>query len=165
MYITRTISSFIDKLKRREIKVLRFGKSDVQTSVEVGPYGIDSNPIKDMIAIYSETSEKGKTVIVGYMNKNQLAEPGEVRLYSTDENGSLKNYIWIKNNEEIEIGGSGNNLVRYNQLDQAMADLASYLDQQFNLISSGISTAGGAYAPTPAQIDISGAKADKLKTE
>jgi hypothetical protein len=165
MFITKTISTLLDKLKRREIKVLRFGKSDIQTPIEVGPYGIDSNPIKDMIAIYSETSERGKAVIVGYMNKNQLAQPGEFRAYSTDNNGGLKTYIWLKNNGNMEIGGDTNFLVRYNQLNQELQNFALFMNEQFALIATGISAGGGSYTPGNAQIDISEAKTEKIKTE
>lgn len=165
MQIVKTISTELDKLKRRVIKVLRYGKSDIQTSIEVGPYGVDSNPIKDMIAIYSESGEKGKTIIVGYINKNQLAEPGETRFYSTDDNGGLKNYIWLKKNGDIEIGGNASHMVRFEQLDTEMQNLANFLTQQFTLISTGISTAGGAYTPGVAEINISQAKTPKIKTD
>jgi hypothetical protein len=50
------------------------GKSDVRECIEVSPYGIDSNPIKDMIALYGPTGENGKDVIIGYLNKNRTAE-------------------------------------------------------------------------------------------
>ncbi len=68
MDLVKIISTEIDNLKRRVVKFFRMGKSDVRTSLEANAYGIDSNPIKDMIAIYSDTSLNGKTVILGYIN-------------------------------------------------------------------------------------------------
>ena len=62
----------------------------MQTSIEAMPYGVDSNPIKDMVAVYSETTGKGETVIIGYLNKNLKAEVGEFRTFSTDSNGGRK---------------------------------------------------------------------------
>jgi hypothetical protein len=47
MQLTRVISTQLDSLNRRLIKVLRFGKSDVQTPFQALPHGIDSNPVKD----------------------------------------------------------------------------------------------------------------------
>jgi hypothetical protein len=162
--IVKVLSTFFDKLNRREIKVLRYGKSDVQTALETSPYGIDSNPIEGMMAIYAETNEKGKTVIVGYLNKNQLSESGEIRLYSTDDQGELKTYLWLKKDGNIELGGNSDNLVRYSPLDSALKNLALSINQQLTLIASGITTAGGAYTPQQIDIDIADAKIDEIKT-
>ena len=60
MNLVKVISSEIDNTKRRIVKFLRYGKSDVQTSFEAMPFGIDSSPTKDMIAIYAPTGENGK---------------------------------------------------------------------------------------------------------
>jgi len=54
-----------------------------------------------------------------------LAESGETRFFSTDDNGTLKNYIWLKKTGNIEIGGSSDNMVRYSKLEQAFNQLKS----------------------------------------
>lgn len=100
----------------RSVKVLRYGKSDVQTPSEIAPYGLDSNPIKDMIAMYASTNESGETAIIGYINKNQKALPGEFRTFCTDENGTEKFYTWLKKDGTIEIGGDTNFAVKFNEL-------------------------------------------------
>lgn len=125
MDLTKVLSTNIDSLMRRVVKVLRFGKSDVQTALDVSSYGIDSHPIKDMIAVYSDTSEKGKTVIIGYINKNKLAEIGELRLFSTNSTGTEQFYTWLKNDGTMEIGGDGDNMVRYSELEIAFNQLKS----------------------------------------
>jgi hypothetical protein len=125
--LTKTISTELDSLKRRLVKVLRYGKSDVQTCIQALPYGVDSNPIKDMVAVYCETSEKGKVAIVGYFNKNQLAEVGEYRTFSTDENGVVKFYTWLKNDGTMEIGGDTNFAVKYNELKSEYDKTKTYL--------------------------------------
>lgn len=105
MQLVKTISTELDNLSRRVVKFLRFGKSDVQTSLNIAPYGIDSNPIKNMVAVYSETNDKGKTVILGYVNKDLLAEPGEVRMFSTDVSGELQGYVWVKKDGKVFLNG------------------------------------------------------------
>jgi hypothetical protein len=162
--LTKVFSSSLDKISRRVVKFLRNGKSDVQTAEESGPYGVDSNPIKNMIAVYARTEQAGQNVLIGYINKGQLAAAGEIRIYSTDEDGWLKTYVWCKNNGDILLGGEADNAVRFSPLDQEMTNLANFINQQLLLIATGIATGGGSYSPGTLTIDISQAKADKIKT-
>ena len=52
MNFVKITSTSIDELSRRIIKFLRLGRSDVQDSIQVAPFGFDSCPVKDMIAVY-----------------------------------------------------------------------------------------------------------------
>ena len=167
--LIKVISSDFDDVKRRVVKLLRLGYSDVQTSDQANPHGIDSNPVKDMIAVYAETAQKGETVIIGYLNKDQLAEPGETRIYSTDANGVFKTSIWLKADGTIEVGGNTKNLVRYQELEAAFNELT----QNFNAFVEKYNahTHSGATAPIiPAAIatqttaDISQSKIEEIKT-
>lgn len=124
MFLTKVDSTEV-KEELREVKVLRLGDKDVQTANEVSPFGIDSNPLKDMIAVYGETSNNGDTVIVGYLNENRLAQIGELRIYSTDDKGEEKFYTWLKNDGTMEIGGDTDNMVRYSELETAFNELKS----------------------------------------
>lgn len=151
--LVKVLESSIDALNRRLVKVLRLGKSDIQTPFAVAPYGVDSNPIKDMIAVYSDTGEKGKTVIIGYINKNQIADKGELRLFSTDSLGVEKKYIWLKNDNTIEIGGDIDNMVRYSALATA-----------FNILLTDLNAARAALSLPPSIADISGSKINEIKT-
>lgn len=162
--ITKVISTSFDDLQRRIIKVLRKGKSDVQTPMEAVPFGIDSNPIKDMIAVYGQTEEKGKTVIIGYIDKNKLAASGETRLYSTDNNGSLKTYVWLKNDGTMEIGGNTKHMVRYEELNTALQNFKTLMQTELGKIQTGIIAGGGSYTPGSLTIDVSPAKIDNIKT-
>lgn len=172
MDLVKVISSELDSTKKRIVKFLRLGKSDVRTSVEVGPFGIDSSPVKDMIAIYSPTSINGKTVIIGYVNKNQLADVGEVRMYSTDSSGVQKFYTWLKNDGTFEIGGKTDNAVRYSKLETAFNQLKSDFNTfiaAYNLHTHAGVTAGSSVtaitAPgTVSSADISPAKINEIKT-
>lgn len=165
MILVKILSSALDDLQRRIPKFKRFGNSDVQTSFESGPYGIDSSPIKDMVAVYSETGEKGKTVIVGYINKNQLADVGETRLFSTDAQGVLKSYAWLKNDGTIEFNGNENNLVRYTPLNSGLEAQKELINIELAKIAAAINAIVPlSYTPTPITIDISTSKVDELKT-
>ena len=164
MNLVKVISTQYDSFQKRMIKVLRFGKSDVQTPHEAAPYGVDSNPIKDMVAVFSETLEKGKPVIVGYLNKNQLAEPGEIRHFSTDSNGNLKFYTWLKSDGTMEIGGNVDNMVRHAKLDLALQQQVNLINTELAKISAAVAVAGGSYVVAPISLDISPAKIDEVKT-
>ena len=171
--ITKVISTSFDDLQRRIIKVLRKGKSDVQTPMESAPFGIDSNPIKDMIAVYGQTEEKGKTVIIGYIDKNKLAASGETRLYSIDNNGNLKTYVWLKNDGTMEIGGNTKHMVRYEELQTAFNQLKQDLNTFITIFNShthtgvtiGVGSTSTTTTPgTTSSADISPAKIDNIKT-
>lgn len=157
-------STSFDNLARRVVKLLRFGKNDVQSPIEAAPYGHDSNPIKDMIAIYGTTQRQGDTVVVGYINVNQLAEVGENRLYSTNANGDLQTYVWLKNNGDILLGGDADNAVRYSPLNNELSSFKTQVQAELAKIQIAIAGVGGVYTPGTLSLDISQAKTDKIKT-
>lgn len=169
----KTYSSEVIDQGRRLVKFLRFGKSDVQTALQVAPYGIDSNPVKDMVAIYAPTQQKGETVVIGYINKNQLANVGEFRMFSTDENGTLKFAIYLKNDGTVEIGGNTKNMTRFQELESGFNELRSDFNahvQKFNAhthpgVQSGGAVTGATTTPSdPSAASIAGAKIDQIKT-
>lgn len=156
-------SSSFDSLKSRVIKFLRFGLNDTQTATEAVPFGIDSNPVKDMIAIYSKTSTMGEAVIIGYINENQLADPGETRIFSTDSSGGLKTYIWLKADGKIQLGGTADNAVRFSKLEDGFNQLKSDFN---NFLTHVHGTAGTPTTPPalPSTASISDAKIDEIQT-
>ncbi len=169
----KTISSEKDSLQRRIIKFLRFGNSDVQTSQEVSPHGIDSVPYKDLIAVYGKTESTGKTVVIGYLNKDRLADVGENRLFSTDSNGQLSTYIWLKNDGTMEIGGDTDNMVRFSKLKDAFDELkndfnnfvsTTYATHTHVSASPGSPTAVPVPLGTTSAANIDPAKIDEIKT-
>lgn len=171
--ISTELENFGNNLKRRIIKLLRYGTSDFQTTFEAAPYGLDSNPIKDTVGVYADTGDKGSAVIIGYLNKKQLADVGEFRTYSTDKEGNLKFYTWIKNNGTMELGGNTKNLARFQELEQAFNQLKddfNKLVQAYNShkhigVTAGNSVSGiTQQIATQSQADISGAKIDEIKT-
>ena len=172
MNIVKVLSTRISETKRL-IKFLRYGKSDVQENYEVAPFGVDANPTKDMIAIYSKTDEIGNSVILGYINKNQLAEIGENRIYSTDADGVLSFYLHLKNDGTANFGGDTDFMVRYSELESAFNELKDDFNTLVNTFNThvhpGVTSGGASTSPTPtsgttSSADISGAKIEEIKT-
>lgn len=174
MNLVKVISTELDDISRRIVKFLRKGKGDVQTAPECAPYGIDSNPVKDMIAVYGQTGVKGKQVVLGYINKNQLAAVGENRIYSTDSEGTLSFAIHLKADGTCEIGGTADNLVRFANtkavIDEIQSDIAS-IKQVFSTWvpvpmdgGAALKTAATTWAATPLTEDIDSSKIDEIKT-
>jgi len=161
--ISKIISSTIDK-GRRILKILRLGKEDIQTSYESSPFGIDSNPTKDMIAIQMETAERGKTVIVGYINVNQIADVGELRLYSTNSQGVEQGYLYLKNDGNLELNGNVDNAMKFIPMNTALQNQVLLINAELVKIAAGLNAiVPGSYVPTPITLDITGAKVDTVK--
>lgn len=114
MFIVRVNETSFSNVKERLIKFLGWGKNDVQIQKEAAPYGVDSNPIKGMVAIYAQTANGSESVVVGYINKNQLSEVGEHRIYSTNSDGELQASVWLKANGDTEIKAGDSNKVKIN---------------------------------------------------
>lgn len=146
------------------IKFLRYGKDDVHESLQVLPHGIDSNPVKDMVAVYSPTDDKGDSVILGYILKKALVDKGEIKIFSTDDQGTEKFFLHCKKDGTAIFGGQNDNLVRYNPLASAHASLDAAINAELTKIAAGLAGVGGAYVPSPINTNILGAKITQIKT-
>lgn len=145
---------------KRILKVLEFG---TKTADECAPFGIDSVPIKDMTAIYMNTSNNSESVIVGYINTNQLAAEGETRLFSVDASGALKAFVWLKANGNIEINGNAYNSVRFEPLKTGLNNQDALINTELAKIATAIGTLGGVYVPATVTTNVDAAKNDTVK--
>lgn len=136
--------SFLEKTFRI-FKVTQYG---VKTADSCEPFGDDSNPLKGMTAIFAESETNGNSVIIGYIDKNKLAEVGEKRLFSLKEDGSLAAFAWLKNNGDIYLNGDSDNLLKYKPFEQLFADLDQKINAELTKIQTGIIQGGGSYTPT-----------------
>lgn len=141
----------------RMIKVEQFGAKE---PYECSPFGFDSNPIKDMVAIYSDTSENGEPVIIGYINENQLSEPGELRLYNSD-----KGYIWIRNNNTIELNGDKRTIVAFQDLKTELENTIVKVNAELVKIQTAITALGGAYTQTNVEVNIDSSEVKDVKVK
>lgn len=161
--LTTVIKSFIEK-GRQIVKVLRYGEHDVQEAEQVAPFGIDSAPVKGMVAVFAETSVSGEPIVVGYMNEDALAQMGETRLFATNADGKLKTFIWLHNDGTMELGGKVDNAVRYMPLNQGLQNYNALIGTELAKIATAIGTLGGAYVVAPPTIDVSASKIIEIKT-
>lgn len=164
MNLIKVISTSVNTLNQRVIKMFRFSRLDVQTALEVSPYGFDSNPVAGMVAVYAPTTDKGETMIIGYINKNQKAGVGELRLFSTNASGDEKFYTWLKSDGTYEMGGKVDNAVRYAKLNLALQNEVAKINAELGKINGAIVALGGTYAVSPITLDISAAKINEIKT-
>lgn len=160
IYFSKFFESAVE-LGKRILKVQQFG---AKSANEVSPFGVDANPIKGMTAIYAETSNNSETVVIGYINENQLANSGEVRLYSVDENKALKSFIWIKNDNTIEFNGNSYSMVRFEPLKQGINNKDILINSELAKIATAINAiAPGSYVPGNITTNIDSAKNEDLK--
>lgn len=163
MNLVKIDSFTFDTVKRRVLKFLRKSRN-AETATDASPFGYDGAPIKDMRAIYMASGEKGKDVIVGYLNTNLKAAAGEVRLFSLDANGEQSTLIWLHNNGIIDLGGTADNAVRYAKLNDAVTQHNAQVVAELGKISTAIANLGGAYTPGAVTFNIAQAKITEIKT-
>lgn len=172
--IITVISTSIVKL-RRIVKYMGFGKA-AATSKQALPYGIDSSPIKDSRGICVDTAKYGYSYITGYVDQENKAATGEIRVFSTSATGTQMAYIWAKSTGTIELNGAIHNPVRYLPLDTALQAESGLINTNLGAILAnltqlnvavGVLVPGSITAPyviTPVTINITAAKIDDIKT-
>ena len=145
---------------QRILKVLQYGP---KTANECGPFGLDSSSLPEYTAIYAETANVGESLIIGYIQKTQLSNPGETRLFSLDSNGLLKAEIFCKADGTIILNGGGFNSVRYENLNSELQKLKTDINTELLKVQTAITTLGGTYANAPLNLDLTTAKSDTIK--
>jgi hypothetical protein len=175
MNLVKINSSALNSIGQRMMKFLRYGAKDVQTAIEGGPHGMDSRAVENSIAIYAKLDEE--TVVIGYLLRDKLAEVGETRLYSTNTDGELKAYVWLKNDGIMHLSGDNDFAVSFNNLKTEF----NALKADHNTLADKWNTFCAAYLPgspstlgTPPTLatstvmpnasDIDNAKNTKIKT-
>lgn len=163
LFSGKITDSLVEK-SRRFIKFIGMGRDDVKKHRAIAPWGSESVPPKDAIAIYGHTSVNGETVVLGYINKDALAamNPGESRIFATDANGSLQYYLHFKDDGTAELGGTGNWLVKYNELKAELDKLKTTVNTHTHTGNLGGPTSA---LLVPNTSDFSLCKHDKVKTK
>ena len=172
----KVISSIVTN-SQRLIKHLGLGNADVQESRELSPFGVDTRPVKDVLGVRMDTTEKGISVIVGYVQSNRVAKEGESRFYSTDTSGQEVAYMYLTDAGDLELNGNDDNAVRFSELEKGYNELKSDFNALVTAYNSHIhiTTATVGPSPTPGVIapttstgqsssaSISASKVDKVK--
>jgi hypothetical protein len=154
------IKSSVIEAGKRILKVEQFG---AKTAKEAYPFGFDSVPPEGFTAIFAETTNKDASVIVGYINKNQLAEVGASRMYALGESGEVSGFVYVRASGVLELNGSDFSAVRYENLKAKIYLLQTQINSQWPLIAAGIATGGGTYTPTSVNVDFSNTQSPTVK--
>lgn len=175
---TKILSTEI-KEGERIAKVETLGPNDISTLAVLAPFGDDSAPPAGLTGTMSETGASGEGVLLGVQSDHNVATNGEKRIYSTTTDGKeVKAFIMLRVDGTMELLGTGDFLVKFNEMNSAFGQLKSDFDSLVNLYNAHIhvttATVGptavpGVIAPTastgsPTTADMSAAKAENLKT-
>ena len=152
-------SSSIEQGKRI-LKVFQFG---AKTAKESSPFGFDSSAPENWTAIFGETSNKGESVIIGYINKNQLAEVGSSRMYALGSSGEVVGYVHSRASGVLELNGSAYSGVRFQNLKIATDQADSLINAEFAKIAVSIAALGGSYIVAPVSTNLTSTESQTVK--
>lgn len=178
--LSNKITSVLNSIKQRIVKVNGQGSYDPRTAYDVAPFGIDSVPPAGWKAVYSKTAVDGNEVLVGYINQNATSVEGELKLYSMDGSTQAITLI-LRTDGTMELGGSTKHLARYEELATAYNSLKDTVDKlvtAFNSHTHATAPTGPIAPPSPIPTvipppvipvlpptgDITPAKINELKT-
>ena len=159
-----TLSKVRDFLIENGKRILKVQEYGAKTAKVAANYGDDSQPLKNMTAIYSPTAVNSEPVIIGYINTNQVAKEGEKRIFSQSLDGSLSFAIHLKTDGSCEIGGNVDNAVRFSALQSSLASSDTLLNAELAKIATAIGSLGGVYTVATVATDISSSKINEIKT-
>lgn len=156
-YISSTIKNAI-----RKLTVVRFGKTDIVTANECLPFGVDSQGIPNMIAVYSDTKINGEPVIIGWLNRSAIANVGEIRLFSTDSSGSPVYNVKLSNEGILYMGVSKNFDTSYNDFLVKFNELKAGFDQLVNDYNAHTHETGTGESSIPTTLSVASIDASKI---
>jgi hypothetical protein len=124
MIVSRYITTTTSEGKRLNT-VVCFGtdNTDPRQGYNVAPFGFDSVGTQNLQAVYADTANNRYPIILGWLNTSVVAQEGESRMYSTDSNGGVVGYVYLKNNGELNLLGDSNWAVKYTELASQFNEL------------------------------------------
>jgi hypothetical protein len=123
------------------IKVLSLGSRDINTLLNVQPYGIDSNPVKELKCVFAKTIGTEK-LFLGIIRKDTKAQTGQTRVYSEDVE------VWLRNGK-LELGGNNNFAVKYTELKQGYDQLVQQVNALITAYNAHTHPVNALPSPTP----------------
>ena len=145
---------------KRILKVLQFG---AKTANECAPFGFDSNAPEGFTAIFADTSNVEESVVLGYINKNQLAEIGSSRIFAVDDSGQVISFLHCRANGNIELNGAEYSSVRFENLKIATDNNNALINAELDKISLAISSLDGTYTPADISTNLTDSKSETVK--
>lgn len=145
---------------KRIVKVLQFG---AKTAKESYPFGFDSSAPDDLTAVYAETSNAGDAVVIGYINRNQVAALGESRVYAVDAAGEVVSFVFCRNSGVLELNGSDYSGVRFQELKTATDNANTLLNAELVKVQAALVSLGGAYARLDVSTNLTATESPTVK--
>lgn len=133
------------------VKVACYGKSDIHTLKNCTPYGIDTCPVDKSKGVMAKTENVADKILIGIVNKDNKALPGQIRLYEKDGFE-----VWLRNGK-IEIGGNENFAVKYNELKAELDKTNDLLTGIINILNGDPIPEPGNGSPSALQTSLKGA--------
>ena len=159
--LVKYFSSIITNGKRI-IKSKGIGGS-AMTTKECAPFGFDSQPQEGWTAIYAETTNKDEAVVIGYINKGQLVDAGESRMYAVGSNGELLGFVYNRNDGVLGLNGFDFSAVRYDPLNAAIQAQNVLIQAELTKIALSISLLSGSYTPGTITTNLAPAESQTVK--
>lgn len=141
-------------------------------SNQICPPGIDAAPLEEDQGVSLVIDSANRTVNIGIYPDAQ-ADPGEIRIYSRDENGDIQALIYCKNDGTIEINGSADYAVAFDDLksafDEFKDDMNNFITTIYNVhVHPGVTAGPASTSATVSQgtataADMSDSKVDTVK--
>ena len=157
--LAKVKSSSIENFKRI-IKVLQFGP---KTAKECYPFGFDSSAPENWTAIYSDTSNKDESIIIGYINKNQIAEVGGSRMYGVANSGEVVSFLYARASGVLELNGNEFSGVRFQNLVTAINAQNSLINAELAKVAISIGALGGSYTPNTISTNLTSSESPTVK--
>lgn len=154
------VKSYTIESGKRIVKLLQHG---AKTAKEVYPFGFDSQAPEDFTALYMETSNRGESVVVGYVNRKQVAAIGESRMYAVGSSGSVVSFGFARANGNFEINGNQYSAVRFENLQTATNAADLLINAELAKIAAAILMVGGSYIPAPVSTNLTNSKSASVK--
>jgi len=137
----------------RMLQVVITEPDDVQEIQQVTWTGDDTAPVDGDMVVIIEISESYKIAVAIQGQIDPTVGTGERKIYS-QSGGIIKAFAYFKDDGQINLNGTGDYLVRYNELKTAFDQLKTDLDALKDLYNGHIhiTTATIAATPTPGVI-------------
>ncbi|AGF91185.1 structural protein [Cellulophaga phage phi47:1] len=149
-------------------KILKVTEHGTKTPDVASSFGDDSSPLKDMVAIFAKTQVSGEDVVIGYLNQHQIAEAGEKRIFSVNQDNTLSAEIHLKSDNQIVINKGEDWAVKYSELEKSFNQLRDDLNTIVSRYNSHVHSApNGASTPLPlaqaSTVTIDAAKSSDIR--
>lgn len=152
--------------------IISKGEGDLRTPKQIAPFGIDSNPIAGKRVVYLQSGKDGRYYVAGILNTKGIAETGEIRFFSTDDDEVEQMFLHLKKDGTAEFGGDDDNLMRFAPAKDGFDELREDLNDliiKFNTHVHPTTTPGAPTGVTPtagaaSTASINDSKIDEIKT-